>query len=261
MRDAFVGILVVGGATLLEAVRSRILLVSVFFAVLLVGATVAASSISFGEEGRLIIDVGLAAASAVGSGIALSLAIASFAGELRRRTAYSILARPIPRWAFVLGKHVGIAVTIDILVGFMVLATVLILWAYGATVPRALWGSLWLSMIEMQLVVAVATLFSAFTTPVLAAAFTVGLVLAGNLAGDIARFAARLEAKGQSGADMLRVLYYLLPDLGKLSLRTQAANNLPVDISYLVYGTTYGLCYAAAALALACWIFSRRRMI
>jgi Cu-processing system permease protein len=197
----------------------------------------------------------------VGSGIALSLAIASFAGELSRRTAYSVLARPIPRWAFVLGKHLGVAVTVDLLVMLMALATVLILWTYGARVPTAFWGSVWLSLIEMQLVVAIATLFSAFTTPVLAAAFTVGLVLAGNLAGDIARFATRLEAKGQAGADVLRALYYLLPDLGKLSLRTQAANSLPMDPSYLVYGTTYGLSYAAAALVLACLVFSRRRIL
>jgi hypothetical protein len=89
----------------------------------------------------------------------------------------------------------------------------------------------------------------------------VGMVLAGNLSGDIARFAARLEHKGKSGGTTLRGLYYLLPDLEKLSLRTQAANDLPVDLTFLLYGTAYGMCYAAAALALACWIFTRRRML
>ena len=261
MTRALEGILVVAVATLLESVRSRILLVSLFFAVVLVGMSVAAASISFGEEGRMIVDVGLAAASALGSAIALSLTIASFAGELRRRTAYTVLARPIPRWAFVLGKHLGIVVTIEILVVLMIGATALTLWGYGAAVPSAMWGSLWLTLIEMQVVVALATLFSTMTTPVLAASYTVGMVLAGNLSADIARFASRLEAKGETGVAFLRGVYYVLPDLEKLSMRTQAANSLPVDLGYLAYGTAYGLCYAGAALALACWIFARRRML
>jgi ABC-type transport system involved in multi-copper enzyme maturation permease subunit len=261
MKQALKGILIVAAGTLLESVRSRILLVSLFFAVVLVGLSVAAASISLGEEGRLIVDVGLAAASALGSGIALSLAIASFAGELRQRTAYTVLARPIPRWAFVLGKHLGIVITIELLVLLMVGSTTLTLWGYGAPVPSAMWACLWLTLVEMQLVVALATLFSAMTTPVLAAAFTVGMVLGGNLAGDIARFARRLEEDSLVTSTLLRTLYYLLPDLGKLSMRTQAANDLPVDLTYLMYGTAYGLCYAAAALAIACWIFARRRML
>jgi len=261
MREALTGVLIVAAATLLEAIRSRVLLLTLFFAVLLVGLSVAAASVSFGEQSRLITDVGLAAASAFGSGIALSLMIASFAGELRRRTAYTVLARPMPRWAFVVGKHLGVALTADLLVLLMVVATALTLVGYGAAVPHAVWGSLWLTLVEMHVVVGVATCFSALTTPVLAAAFTVGLILAGNLAGDIAELAARLAAKGESLAVFLTGLYYCLPDLGRLSLRTQAANDLPVSLHYLAFGTVYGGLYTVAALALACWLFARRRVV
>src|SRR5207249_690601 len=88
--------LVLAAGTFVEAMRNRLLMVSLLFAVVLVGASVSAASVSIGEHARLIIDVGLAAASAVGSLVAVSLTISSFAGELRRHTAYPVLARPLP---------------------------------------------------------------------------------------------------------------------------------------------------------------------
>ncbi|MBI5511315.1 MAG: ABC transporter permease [Deltaproteobacteria bacterium] len=261
MRNMLVGTAVVAAATLLEAVRNRILMIGLLFAVVLLGLSVAAASVSFGEESRLIIDVGLAASSVFGAAIAISLSIASFAGELRRHTAYPILARPIPRFAFVLGKYLGVVVTVVIVVAVMVAATATIVTVYDAAPPSAFWASLVLTAVEVQLVVAVATLFSALTSPALAAAFSVGLVLAGNLAGDIQLFALRLSNKGVALGYWLQGLYYLLPDLQRLSARTQAANHLEVAANELVLNAAYGLGYGVAALVLACWLFDRRRVI
>jgi ABC-type transport system involved in multi-copper enzyme maturation permease subunit len=252
---------VVAWATLLEAVRNRLLLVAVFFAVVLVGLSVSAASVSIGEQSRLIVDVGLAAASALGSVIAIAVAISSFAGEIRRRTAYPVLARPLPRWAFVLGKYLGVLSALEAIVVIMVVATAGVVWLYGDPVPAALWWSLGLTMIEMALVVALATFFSTIASPVLAATYSVGVLLAGNLAGDIQALASQLEAKGKTLGPVLRWVYYVLPDLQRLSVRSQAANNLPVPGDFVVYGVAYGLCYAAVMLVLAMWVFSRRRVL
>jgi ABC-type transport system involved in multi-copper enzyme maturation permease subunit len=252
---------VVARTTLLEALRNRLLLVTVAFAVVLVGLSVSAASVSIGEQSRLIIDVGLAAASAIGSVIAIAVAISSFAGEMRRRTAYPVLARPLPRWAFVLGKYLGVLFALEAVVVIMVAATAGVVWLYGDPVPSALWWSLWLTLIEMALVTALAIFFSTIASPVLAATYSVGVLLAGNLAGDILALAGRLEEKGKAFGPVLRGLHYLLPDLEALSVRSQAANHLPVPGAYLLQGTAYGACYAATALILAMWIFSRRRAL
>lgn len=252
---------VVAFATLLEAIRNRLLLVAVFFAIVLVGLSVSAASVSIGEQGRLIIDVGLAAASALGSVIAVAVAIASFASELRRRTAYPVLARPLPRWAFVLGKYLGVLAAIEAIVVIMVIATAGVVWLYGDPVPAALWWSLWLTMVELALVVALAIFFSTIASPVLAATYSVGVLLAGNLAGDILALAGRLEEKGKALGPVLRGLYFVMPDLETLSVRSQAANSLPVPGAYVLHGTTYGVCYAVVLLVLAMWIFSRRRVL
>ncbi|MBI3179861.1 MAG: ABC transporter permease [Deltaproteobacteria bacterium] len=254
-------VLAIVGGTFVEAIRNRLLLLSALFALVLVGLSVSAASVSIGEQSRLIVDVGLAAASALGSAIALALSVSSFAGELRRRTAYAVLARPVSRWVFVLGKYLGVVLAMALLVALMVLATAAVVWLYGDSVPAALWGSLWLTLVEMAVVVAVGTLFSTLATPMLAAAYAGGVVLAGNLAADLRDLALELAKKGEGGAPLVEWGYYLLPDLQKLSLRTQAANDLPVSLEYLALGSAYGAAYATAALVLAMWVFTRRRSV
>ncbi len=253
--------LAIAGGAFLEAIRNRLLLLSVLFALVLVGLSVSAASVSIGEQGRLIIDVGLAAASALGSAIALAVSVSSFAGELRRRTAYAVLARPLARSVFVLGKYLGIVLAMEILVALMVLATAGVVWLYGDRVPAALWGSLWLTWVEMVVVVAVGMLFSTLATPMLAAAYAGGVVLAGNLAADLRGLAEDLAKKGESSGLVVEWGYYLLPDLQKLSLRTEAANDLPVSMDYLLLGSAYGVAYAGAALLVAMWIFTQRRSL
>lgn len=258
MRALVNGSVVVALGTWLAAMRNRLLLVSLVFAVVLVGLSVAAASVSLGDQGRLIIDVGLAAASGIGSVIAIALAVTSFARELSSRTAYAVLVRPLPRAAFLLGKYLGLLVTMVLVTALMVVATAVIVWLYGGTVPAAFWGSMELTFVEMAVVLAIALLFSTMTVPVLAATYAAGVVIAGNLADDLVRMAAK--ASGTTRA-ALHLAYAVLPDLGKLSLREQAANALAIPAAYVVHGTLYGAIYAATALLIAMLIFQRRKVI
>jgi hypothetical protein len=260
MKRSMTGALVVAVATATEAIRNRLLLVGLFFAVVLVGLSVAAASVSIWERSRLIVDVGLAAASGLGSIMAVALSVSAFAGELRRRTAYTVLVRPISRWAFVLGKYLGVVVAMELVVTIMLLATALIVSLYGDLVPAAFWACLWLTYVEIAVVCAIATLFSTLATPVLAATYAAALVLAGNLSDDVWRIAERAADEGnQSAAWLLRAAYWLLPDMQALSLRAQAANRLPIPDDFLLPATLYGAAYAACALLIGMWIFSRRR--
>lgn len=260
MKRGLRGALIVGITTLLEAIRNRLLLVALFFALVLVAASIAAASVSIWEQSRLIIDVGLAAASGLGSIIAIALTVASFSRELQRKTVYPILVRPIPRWAFVAGKYLGVVVAMELIVTAMVVATAGTVLLYGNIVPGAFWACLWLTWVEMGVVCAVATLFSTMAGPVLAATYTAAFVLAGNLSDDLARLAERVSAReAPEMGFLLTGAYYLLPDLQAFSLRAQAANRLAVPDGFMVQGTLYGLFYCLAVLAVAMWIFSRRK--
>jgi len=97
---------------------------------------------------------------------------------------------------------------------------------------------------------------------VLAATYTSGLILAGNLAGDILNLAQKSEAGGDAlSSQILHAVYYVIPDLADLSLRPEASNALDIPKHFLEFGTLYGLSYAAIALVASMWVFSRKKHV
>lgn len=259
MNRAIVGTVVIAQTTVLAALRNRLLAIAVLFGVALVAISIAAASISIGERARLIIDVGLAATSGLGSVIAVALTISTFAGEIQRRTAYPLLARPISRGVFVIGKHLGVWLCMIAVVSIMHLSTAGTVTLYGSRLGVAFWSSLPLVWCEMGLVIAIALMFSTFATAPLAATYSAGTLIAGALSGELRDIARRAQIEGDGlGAGMLQGFYYFLPDLQKLSLRIQAANDLPIPPGRVLAGAAYGLCYAIVILALAVILFERR---
>ena len=248
--------------TFLEAIRNRLIMIALLFAIVLIGLSVAAGSVSLGHRGRLIIDVGLAATSAISTLIAIALTVTSVGGELRRKTAYTLLTRPIPRWVYLLGKFIGITLTMNILVSLKLAATAGTVMLYGDALPQAFLGSIWLSYLEMGLVVAISLFFTTLAVPVLAATYSAGLIIAGNLAGDIWALAQSSIDKGElASARILEVIYYMLPDIEELSLRHEAANSLAIPESFLISATLYALSYGGLALVGAMGVFSQKKMI
>ena len=87
------------------------------------------------------------------------------------------------------------------------------------------------------------------------------MLIVGNLAADVLRYALRLEQDEVLFGTVLHGFYFVFPDLEKLSLRSQAANNLAMPADFVMTGTGYGLAYACTTLLLAIIIFSRREAI
>ncbi|MEK6717281.1 MAG: hypothetical protein AABZ16_07305, partial [candidate division NC10 bacterium] len=81
--------------TFREAVRDRILYTILVFAILLIGASVVLATLSIGQEGRIVKDLGLASSSLFGTFIAVFLGIGLVSKEIERRTLYAIVAKPI----------------------------------------------------------------------------------------------------------------------------------------------------------------------
>jgi Cu-processing system permease protein len=252
---------VIAWTTTLEALRNKLLLIGIAFGLVLVGLSVTAAAIVIGERARLIIDVGLAAASVIGTIMTIAVTVTGFAGELRKHTAFPILARPVSRSTFILGKYIGIVAAMSMVVTIMIIATVLTTWLYGDAVPAAVWWQWLLALVEVAVVAAIALLFSTLAVPALAAMYTGGVVIAGNLANDVMHISNNQIEEGQASGFILRAVYYVLPDLQNLSVRAQAANVLPVPHTFVAYGVGYGLAYAAATLLFAMIVFSRRRAI
>ncbi len=246
----------VAGNTVREAVRNRVLYTLLFFAVLLIGTGVLVSSLSYVERDRILQDVGLAAIRLFGVAIAIFVGVGLIHKEVDRRTVFTILSKPISRGEFLLGKYAGLVATIWLQVAIMALAFAAVSLGAQAPLHGGHAAALALVALECAVIVAVATLFSSFTTPILASLFTSGLYLAGHLSRDLRELGAQSEHAAVRQATAL--LHRVLPDLEAFNLATQAAHGLPVVASDVALPALYAAGYTALLLLAAVSVFERR---
>ena len=249
-------LLVVAQNTFRETVRDKILYNLVFFALLLIGASVLLGTLTIGEQARIINDVGLAAINLVGIIIAIFVGIGLVTKEIDRRTIYTILARPITRTQFVLGKYCGLVFIGGLNIAIMFAMFLSTIWLSGNVVAGSLFQAVELMLVEVLLVTALAMFFSTFSSPTLSAIMTLGFYVIGHLTGDLKDIAAK--TKNPLTESIMTVLYYLCPNLEWLNIKGQAASGVPVSMEYQVAATAYGLLYAGLLLFGACRIFERR---
>jgi ABC-type transport system involved in multi-copper enzyme maturation permease subunit len=242
--------------TVRESVRNKILYALLFFAILMIGSGVIVQSLSYVENARILQDVGLGAIRLFGVAIAIFVGINLIHKEVDRRTVYTILSKPLSRAEFLLGKYAGLTLTIWMQAAIMAVAFVAVSAAMAAPLGWHHLAFLLLVCVELALVVAIATLFSAFTTPVLAAFFTTGAWIVGQLTRELRDIGAKGESVPVENVTWL--LHRILPDLQSFNLSLEAAHMLPVSAWDVILPLLYGAGYIALLLLAAVALFERR---
>ena len=103
---------IIGQNTVREAIRNKLLYTLLFFAIVMIGTGVIVGSISYVEGSRILQDVGLASIRVFSTGIAIFVGVGLIHSEVYRRTIYTILSKPVSRAEFLVGKFVGLVMTI-----------------------------------------------------------------------------------------------------------------------------------------------------
>jgi ABC-type transport system involved in multi-copper enzyme maturation permease subunit len=242
--------------TVRESVRSKLLYGLLFFAVLLIGGGAVVATLSYVEGHRILQDVGMGAVRLFGVAIAILVGINLIHREVDRRTVYTILSKPLSRGEFLVGKFLGLTLTIWLQMVIMGAAFVGVSLATGAPLGASHLIFFVLAAFELALVVGIATFFSAFTTPVLAAFFTTGVWVVGHATRELRDIGARADSALLERTTWL--LHRVLPDLESFNLSSEAAHLLPVTTADWVLPAIYGTGYLALVLFAAVAIFERR---
>jgi ABC-type transport system involved in multi-copper enzyme maturation permease subunit len=242
--------------TLREVARERVFLVLVLFGLGLAGVSLVLAPLALGEGPKVVLDFGLAGASALATLVVIVLGSSLLHKELDRRTIYAVMAKPIRRAEFLAGKYAGLWVGAAALLAAMTLLTAVLLGVTGGPIPWTIGDALLLSLAELVIVTAVVVFFSSFTTPLLTAFFTAATLLAGHFAEDLLYFgthgASRLLAAATRGA------YWLLPHLEVFNARGLVVHGVPVGHDRLLFAAAYAVLYGGALLAAAAAVFERR---
>ena len=100
--------------TLTELTRLRVFYVLLVFALLLIGSSVFMAQFSFQQEFQILKDVSLGAISIFTSLLAIVATARLLPQDIEDRTVYTILAKPVPRFEYVLGKIAGVLLLLAI---------------------------------------------------------------------------------------------------------------------------------------------------
>lgn len=242
--------------TLREAVRNKVLYALLFFGVALILAGVVLSALSYVESERILQDFGFAAIRLFSVAIAIFVGVTLIHREVERRTVYAILSKPLSRAEFLLGKYVGLVVTIWLQMAIMVVFFVVVSLVTGAPLDAGHAAAFALIAAELALIVAVATFFSAFTTPMLASFFSVGIWALGHMTRDLRDLGESSVSDSVQSATAL--IHRVMPDLESFNFSTEAAHGLPFAAIDVWLPLLYAVGYVTLLLVTAIGIFERR---
>jgi len=242
--------------TFREATRDRVLAGVLVAGVVLLLLTQALAPLALGEAQRLTVDLGLSGISILGLLVIVMVGASLVGKEIERRTIFNLLSRPISRPAYLIGKWIGLAGALWVLVAVLAAGLWGVLAVRGlASHGPAVATAAYLAGLELTVLTAVAVMFSALSTPVLSALYTLGLYCAGQWSYDLRAFASNfppaLATTCRFGAD-------LLPNLPVFNMRTLAASAETTSLAHLMVATLYALVYCGCALALATAAFETR---
>ena len=160
-----------------------------------------------------------------------------------------------------MGKFGGLVLTLAVNTAAMGLGLFLALMYAKQTLERGdatVFVAVYFIWLKLALVVALALLFSCFTTPLLAILFTAGVYIVGLYVQELRNMPMQVMSPGMTA--FTKWLSYLLPNFENFNIMAMAAHSRQVPGKLIVQNTLYTAIYCAIVLTGAILVFSRRNL-
>ena len=181
----------------------------------------------------------------------------SVSKEIEKRTVYNIFSKPVRRTEFIIGKFLGLCITLFVNVAVMGIGVSLALLYVGdRSLTFSIWPAILLIFLELSITTAVATMFSSFSSPALSALLTFFVFMIGHMSASLRELGTEMSSR--VAKFILEAIYYVMPNLALFSFRTEAANSLLPSCNMLAYAAVYAFLSAVVLLAITTMIFGRR---
>jgi ABC-type transport system involved in multi-copper enzyme maturation permease subunit len=242
--------------TFREAVRNK-----VFYLLIGLGVTSALSSwivgmLAIGDTEKVLKDVGLASIDFFSVLIAVFTGINLVYKEIDKKTIYNILSKPIERSSFIVGKFLGLSLTLLVALSSMAVIFFLYLFISTGTLDPRILVYFFLLYLELLIITSISLLFSSFSTPILSSIFTISLYLIGQVMWTFNLFKHHLTKPLEKIA--AHFFYYILPNLDKFNIKNEIVTRAYLDSYLILDGILYAACYTSALLILTVIIFNKR---
>lgn len=240
-----------------EAVRDRILYNLILFVLLITVSAIFLGELTAGQEARVIVNLGLSSILIFGTFISIFVGVSLVWKEIEKKTVYSIFSKPVGRGEFIIGKYLGLCLTLFVNVAVMGAGvTLALLYVNGGGLIGAIWPAILLIFLELTILTAIAIMFSSFSTPALSALLTFFVFVIGHFSASLRDLAQEM---GSTTARLVfDAIYYLLPNLSHFSFITESSNGMTPPPAMIGGSLLYALIYDLVILTITVVIFSRR---
>jgi len=270
--------------TLTELARQKVFYVLLIFALVLIGSSVFMARFTFQQEFQILKDVSLGAMSIFSSLLAVIASARLISQDLEDRTIYTILAKPVPRFEYVLGKLAGVLLLLAISIAAMAVLFAAVLYfreqaVLGETVRemnsapqeqlRAALNSVRSSGLNVDVFAGVAVIFlkacllaaltllvSTFaTTNIFTVAVMVFIYLIGHLQATARDYWLQQQSAGWVGRGFLALIALIFPDLQAFNLVDQIVAGVAIPLAIFIKTALLGIFYIVIYTLAAIFVF------
>jgi ABC-type transport system involved in multi-copper enzyme maturation permease subunit len=206
-----------------------------------------------------IVSIILIFTSGFGSLLAAWAAADSVATEMKSGTILAVMARPVKRWQFLLGKFLGVMLLMSTYVAMMFVLSYLLALIGGEKIHSAPWVLVLYPLVRYSIYAALAMALVTVMHPFVAWGITTGVALVILMVEPTGRPVTNVGWRW-----IKNIIYEILPSSGLLSEeRFLTIKDASLKhTSWLDHATTlaYGLDYALVLLLLAMWSFHSKSL-
>jgi Cu-processing system permease protein len=249
-------ILTVALAAYRETVRRRVFFISIGFALLIFFVPIAAIPLASGQKETLVRDIGLSFIDIFAVILALLMSTSLVHDEIERRTVYTLLARPIRRRDYLIGKYLGLLLMSAVNCAIMAVSFAAIhALALGSFDPQLL-VAVTMSFLQAAVITAVAMLITTVSTPLLAFCMTIFLFFAGHMLSDLRTFGERFC--GPIGRFFTAAASFALPNLENFDIKGEIVYAGGVSAEFVLMAMLYAVAYVSLIIVLSGYLFEKR---
>lgn len=238
--------------TLRMLVRRRTLWGILLIMLLALAGIASVPSFDVSNQGRFILDFGLFGIEVGALVLALGLAANLYPRDRETRTVMPLLAVPLARWQYLLGRFFGAALVQAAALIVSCVGLMLILLFNGLPIPGNLLPATILIVVEGWFLLSTVFFFSFFASPPLNWPLTTMLFIVSQMS--VADFAGLMP----SAPGLMRTIRLLLPHADVFHIKDPIAHGFEIEPVYFLVAIFYGLCYSAFMLSAALTVFRSR---
>jgi ABC-type transport system involved in multi-copper enzyme maturation permease subunit len=241
-----------------EAIKSKVLVNTVLLGFALLVFTYIAYSFTYGEPSRVALDFGLGTLSLSSVFIAIFMGAGLITDEVKNRTVYIIISRPVKRSVFILGKILGLSSVLIINILILSAITLSLYFGVGGNYESLIsWAILFIA-IEAILMLLIVSMLSLVTSKVLSVILSIMIYIVGHSIDGV-KVLTFIKMRPSLGT-LLDLYQYILPGFYKLNLKQHLLYDQVVESSYLYSTLLYGMLYGLSIICLSMYLFERKNL-